>query len=274
MGWLVEPEKWEALGRKLIELGEFCLDTETYDQPDRTSPQHRARVHCWSIGVLTSQRSPRGYNIATGRVLPVAALDAPAIREALGRVDVKKWAHNAPHDYHSIENSGVTVNGLEDTLQWLRVAVPGMRGYGLKEVRQWALGKSVRPSFKEVTGYTATVERSTFKTEKRCVCGRVPCRARSDSDWYDHKVSGFWRKHEREVHRVETKHQREVTLHHAVTSFVPGADLQPLEWGGRVVNRMDAWDEYSLADAIDGMELVSWLRNRPTKITPFPWGKK
>lgn len=273
MTWLLDPDKWTALGERLIEIGEFALDTETYDQPDRTSPQHRARVHCWSIAVLTSARNPRGYAEAVGRVLPAEALKNETLRQALGDPKVKKWAHNAPHDYHSLVNAGVEVNGLEDTLQYLRVAEPGRTGYRLKAVLQWALGKPARPSFKEVTTYRGSVERSSWKTERRCICGRVPCRAKSTSDWYDHKL-GWWRYHEREEHRVETKHIREVDLQYAVTDFVPGAQLQPLEWRGKTLDRMDVWDEYSLADAVDDMELVSWLRNRPARNTPFPWSRR
>ena len=185
MTWLALPEQWSALGRRLQTIGEFALDTETYDQPDRTSPQHRAKVHCWSVAVSTKKRSPRGHFLATGMVLPVGALYDAEIQRALGDPAVRKWAHNAPHDYHSIVNMGVPVEGLEDTLQYLRVAVPGMPQYGLKAVRQWALGKQPRPGFKEVTSYQTVLARSTFRKSKSCVCGRSPCRAKGTSDWFD-----------------------------------------------------------------------------------------
>lgn len=273
MAWLTDPERWTALGRKLIQLGEFGLDTETHGQPDKTSPQHRAIVHCWSIGVLTGKKHPRGYNLATGVVLPAEALDNDAIREALARTDVRKWAHNAPHDYHSIRNRGVDVAGMEDTLQWARVAVPGMGHYGLKEMEQWALGKPPRPDFMEMLSYPAQVERSTWRKEKTCVCGKKPCRAKGTSEWFDVPM-GWWRLHERVEHRVETKHIKDVTLRYQVPQFVPGAVLEPLVWHGQTIDRMIAWEAYSLADAVSGIELVSWLRNRPVKVTPYPWGPK
>lgn len=270
MTWLARPEQWTALGQRLQTIGEFALDTETYDQPDKTSPQHRAKVHCWSIGVLTKQRHPRGYSIATGVVLPAEALLDSALRDALANPAVHKWAHNAPHDYHSLVNMGLEVNGLEDTLQWLRVAVPGMKQYGLKQASQWALGKLPRPGFKEVTGYTATVTRSTWRKTKKCSCGKQPCRAKGTSDWFDQTI-GWWRKHERVESKIETVHQREELQFYPVTAFVPGAELQPLVWHGTTTDRMVAWEAYSLEDSVDDMELVSWLRSRPARVVPSPW---
>lgn len=268
--WLTRPEQWTALGERLASLGEFALDAETYGQPDKTSPQHRAIVHCWSVGVLTNRRHPRGYNLATGVVLPAEALHNDAIRRVMANPAVRKWAHNAPHDYHSIVNAGVEVIGLEDTLQWLRVAVPGMTSYGLKAASQWALGKPARPTFEQVTGYQAMVRRSTFRKDKKCVCGKSPCRAKSTSDWFDPAI-GWWRKHERIETRVETVHEREVTEHYPVTAFFPGAELLPLDWQGQKIDRMKAWDDYSLEDSVDDMELVSWLRSRPARRVPSPW---
>lgn len=270
MTWLARPEQWTALGQRLQTIGEFALDTETYGQPDKTSPQHRTKVHCWSVGVLTNRRHPRGYHIAAGVVLPAIALENDTIRAALASRTIRKWAHNAPHDYHSIVNMGVEVNGLEDTLQWLRVAVPGMRQYGLKLVSQWALGKPPRPGFKEVTGYQTTVQRSTWKKDKQCVCGKKPCRAKSTSDWFDPAL-GWWRLHERLETKTETVHEKEITAQYAVTDFVPGADLKPLVWGDQTIDRMQAWEAYSLEDSLDDMELVSWLRSRPVRVVPSPW---
>lgn len=273
MTWLARPEQWTALGQRLQTIGEFALDTETYGQPDKTSPQHRAKVHCWSVGLLTKKRHPRGYSIATGVVLPAEALDNGTLRDALANPSIRKWAHNAPHDYHSIVNMGVEVNGLQDTLQWARVAIPGMTAYGLKAMSQWALGKPPRPSFKEVTGHTVVVKRSTFKKDKQCVCGKRPCRAKSTSDWFDPSI-GWWRLHERQETRIETVHEREEVQLYPVTDFVPGAVMDPMVWHGQTIDRMVAWENYSLEDAIDGMELVSWLRNRPVRIVPTPWSDK
>lgn len=70
----------------------------------------------------------------------------------------------------------------------------------------------------------------------------------------------------------------------AVTDFVPGAVLPPivweptkkkptppLWWKGQPIDRLAAWWEYSLADAVRGMELVDWMRNlKPYKVV-YPW---
>jgi hypothetical protein len=202
--------------------------------------------------------------------MPAAALENPALRAVLANPSIRKWAHNAPHDYHSIMNMGVEVVGLEDTLQWSRVAVPGMSQYNLKAMSQWALGKPPRPVFKEVTGYQTIVARSTWRKDNTCVCGRKPCRAKSTSDWFDPAI-GWWRNHDRVETKVETSHNKEITEFYEVTQFVPGATLQPLVWNGQTIDRMTAWESYSLEDALDGIELVSWLRARPVKIVPSPW---
>lgn len=273
MPWLLEPAKWDALGRRLIQIGEFGTDSETCGQPDKTSPQHRARVHCWSVAVLTGRKSPRGYNLAQGVVLPAEALASPALRDAFANPDVRKWAHNAPHDYHAFVNEGLEVNNMEDTLQWLRVAVPGVGKYGLKDAAQWALGKPERPDFTDMMSYRDTVVRYTRRKEKSCVCGKRPCRAKATSDWFDPHL-GWWRLHERVETVVETPHTKEVTLKYPVTAFVPGAQLLPLVWKGKELDRSAAWEEYSLADAVDDIELVSWLRSRPSRAVAYPWGHK
>jgi hypothetical protein len=147
-----------------------------------------------------------------------------------------------------------------------------MGHYGLKEMEQWALGKPARPEFWDVLSYPAQVERSTWRKEKQCICGKKPCRAKGTSEWFDPKL-GWWRLHEREELRVETKHIKDVVLHYEVPQFVPGAQLEPLVWQGRAYDRMVAWEEYSKADAVSGIEVVSWLRHRPVKLVPYPWGK-
>lgn len=256
--WLDQPEQWDKLALALRKAGEFGIDTETYGQPDRTSPQHRARVWCWSIGVLGPDRSPRGYRVAHGRVLPVAALEHPALRDVLADPAVRKWAHNSPHDYHSISNMGVDIAGLEDTLQWARVAVPGMAGYGLKEMEQWALGKPARETFLQVVTRPVEVVRVTYRKEKACVCGKKPCRARGASEWFDAEL-GWYRLHERVEVKVATEHRRMVDQRWAVTDFAPGHE------------RWDRWLAYSLADAVSGMEIVDWLRSRRYPTRKYPW---
>lgn len=243
------------MARALLAAGEAGIDSETHGQPDRTSPQHRAQVHHWSIAVLGATESPRGYRLASGAVLPVAALGYDPLVAALKAV--KLWAHNAPHDYHAFRNGGVELE-IDDTLQWLRVAVPGMKEYGLKAVERWALGKPARPDFLEVVTHPVAVYRTTTRHETRCACGKVPCRARSTSDFYD-QILGVWRPHRRDEVAIETTHESIVDQRWDVTEFGPGHP------------RWDTWLHYALTDAVSGIELVSWLRNKRYKETRYPW---
>lgn len=287
--WLDKPEQWDALAAALRKAGRadgFGIDTETYGQPDKTSPQHRARIHCWSVGVLTDVRSPRGFRRATGRVLPRAALDHPSIRDVLADGTCRKYAHNAPHDRHALNNEGVEVAGLEDTLQWLRVAVPGMRGYGLKEFEQWGLGYGPRPEFWDMVTYYAQVNTVRSRRERGCICGRRPCHAKQIAEWWDEQ-QGWWRLHTRVEWRVFTPVPHTVKMTYPVTAFVPGAELEPIVWvptktkphppawwKGQPIARLAAWWDYSLADAVRGMETVDWLRNRKPKELVYPWESK
>lgn len=288
--WLERPDQWEKLAEHCRRAGEFGIDCETYGQPDKTSPQHRARVHCWSVGILTETRSPRGFRRAVGRVLPRAALAHVAWQRLLGDPTVRKWAHNAPHDRHALENEGVEISGLqgsfvaalEDSLQYLRVASPGRKDYGLKDAEQWALGYPSRPSFLDMVSYTAGVVHARRVRERGCICGRVPCRSKSASDWLD--VDGSWRPHLRVDWLRFVPERKLVPARYAVTDFVPGAVLEPIVWEptkkkpnppswwkGQPIERLAAWWDYSLADAVRGMELVDWVRGlKPTRIV-YPW---
>lgn len=262
MTYLDDPAKWPRLAQCLRIASEFAIDTETYGQPDRTSPQHRARVHCWSVGLLGRELHPRGYRRATGLVLPRAALDHPAIRAVLADQRVRKYAHNAPHDHHALLNEGLEVAGLEDTLQWLRVVCPGRaEGYGLKEAEQWALGYGSRPGFLEMVGYQREVVHVRRRAERGCVCGASPCRARSTSDWLDESVPE-WRPHTRVTWRVFTPVRKLEAARYEVTDFVPGHP------------RWIEWLNYSLWDATRGMELVDWIRNRKAATVAYPWCAK
>jgi hypothetical protein len=282
--YLERPDQWDKLAEHLRNAGEFGFDTETYGQPDKTSPQHRARVHCWSVGVLTGAPGPRGYRRAVGRVLPAAALTHPSMRLVMGDAAIRKWAHNAPHDRHATENEGVEVRGLEDSLQYLRVACPGRRDYGLKAAEQWALGYESRPTFMDMVSYVSRVVNARRVRERGCVCGAQPCRARSTADWLD--TDGVWRDHTRVQWLRFVPVERDVPARYDVTAFVPGAPLAPLVWvktkdkptppvwwHGVPLDRWTEWLKYSLADAVRGIELVDWVRGlKPARLV-YPWMK-
>lgn len=255
--YLDKPEQWKALAAKLMTIGEFATDTETYGQPDKTSPQHRAIIHCFSVGVLTAKHSGRGYRIATGRVLPVAALECSELRDVFENPSIKRWAHNAPHDEHAFRNHGLSTP-IDDTLQYLRVSCPGaIGGYGLKDAEGWALGLPPRPSFQDMVTYETTETRITSKRHQACICGKNPCRARSTSDFLG--PDGLWHLHTRVSWRTFTPHPKEVEAKYLVQDFGPEHP------------RWSQWVDYSLADSTGDMMLVDWLRTRPHPKPYYPW---
>jgi hypothetical protein len=259
--YVADPAKWDRLAERLAQPAAWPLgvDSETYNQPDKTSPQWRARVHCWSLGVYTDRRHPRGYRIAQGLVLPREALDHPGLRSLLERADIPKLAHNAPHDYHSLVNEGVRVQGLEDTLQWSRVALPSLWcGYGLKELEVHVLGKAVRPTFKQVTALSYLKSSVRRHKERGCICGATPCRARATADWWDGD-QGWWRQHTRVTWRRFTVETKPAVRQREVPEMVPGCE----GW--------DQWEAYSLADAVGVLELADYLSTRPAKWTAKVW---
>ncbi len=266
--WLDSEEKWEKLAGALLKAGEAGIDSETYNQPNRTSPQHRTKVHHWSLGLLSNTLHPRGYRLAKGVALPRIAFENEKLRAALKQI--KLWAHNAPHDYHSFANEGLVLD-IQDTLQWARVAVPGRKDYGLKThvgpkgipklgMEEWALGKKRREDYKQLVSYERDVEVVKSKKDMSCVCGKKPCRARSTSEWFD-EDTGWFKPHTRVETVTETKTIKTVKAIWEVTDFGPEHP------------RWQRWLDYVVADAVSGIELVDWLRNiKPAKV-PYPWQK-
>lgn len=259
--WVETEARWEKLAERLLAAGEAGIDSETYNQPSRTSPQHRAKVHCWSIAVLGDSVSPRGYRRGVGLALPRAALDYAPLADALRSITL--WAHNAPHDAHAFANEGFEFV-IHDTLQWSRVAAPGRGDYALKAkgtrqgIEQWALGKPVRTGFKEMVTYEELETRLRRSTRKECVCGATPCRKRESASWFD-EFTGEFRFHERQQVVVETPFERLVTKQYDVTDFKPGHP------------RWKEWLDYMIVDAISGIELVDWLRNVQQPKLVYPW---
>ncbi len=179
------------------------------------------------------------------------------------------FAHNAGHDIHSLRNEGVEVANIQDSLQWARVAVPGMQQYGLKEIERWALGYPPRPSFLDMVTYQFDVVTARGKNHKACICGAVPCKAKSTSDWLGD--DGVWRPHIRVRWRTFTPQHRFEKRRIEVPEFVPGAKLPPLVWGGKTLDRLEAFWDYSKADAVRGIEAVDWLRNQKRRALVYPW---
>lgn len=152
---------------------------------------------------------------------------------------------------------------IQDSLQWARVVCPGLKFYGLKEIRQWALGKPARKEFKEMVSYRRMETRTRARFVERCVCGAVPCRKRQTSTWWDDTL-GWERHHERVTQTVLTQTDHEVDDKYPVEMFYPGSPLVPAD-------RLAEWWDYSRVDAEDGIEIVDWLRSRRVPNHVFPW---
>lgn len=259
--WVDTPDRWAALADALLRSEEAGIDSETYDQPDKTSPQWRTRIHCWSIATLGSKTSPRGYRLASGLALPRAALDFPPLVDALKSITL--WAHNAPHDEHSFRNEGIELV-IQDTLQWARVAVPGKGDYALKSkgmkvgLEQWALGKPIRAGFKEMVSYRKTEVVNRERRVKRCMCGREGCRKQQTSTWWDTETQTE-RPHLRLQTILVTPVERTIDAKYAVTDFTP---YHP---------RWKEWLDYVVVDSVSGIETVDWLRHLREPVFQYPW---
>lgn len=259
--WLTTPNQWALLGNALLRAGEAGIDSETYNQPNRTSPQHRTKVWCWSIAVLGTKVSTRGYRFAHGVALPREALENVELRKVLQQI--KLFAHNAPHDIHSFSNEGLDLD-IYDTLQWSRVAVPGRTDYGLKShgmkigMEQWALGKPLREGFMDLMKYETEETRMKPCKIRVCLCGKEGCRARQTSDFWD-EPTGWFLKHTKTEQISEKPITRLVKKRYDVPDFV---ESHP---------RWLRWLDYVVADAVSGIEIVDWLRTRRQEEKPYPW---
>jgi hypothetical protein len=71
---------------------------------------------------------------------------------------------------------------------------------------------------------------------------------------------------------------------YSVTDFVPDAVLEPIVWEpsktkphppswwkGQPIDRLAALWDYSLADAVRGIELVDYIRNLKPQRVIYPW---
>lgn len=292
MRYLDREDQWNALAtaiNRATEAGDpVGIDSETDGQDQDQSPQYRAQVVVFSVGLLGQSVSPRGFRYATGAVLPRAALENTTLVAALQAADLR--GHNGPHDYHAFLNAGVQFP-ITDTLQPLRVLVPGMGDYGLKAVERWALGKPSRPEYRDMVHYRGLfpVERST--TVSRCTCSLagypIPCHRQKKSTF---EVAGRALHHLRWDIRVPRTEMVERSAVYSIREFVPGAVLEPIVWrptkrNGRVsttpawwrglpIPRWDAWLNYAGADAVSAAELADWMlryKQDPRKVLDFPW---
>ena len=256
--WLPDPGQWSRaadLVRASAAAGDpVGWDSETFGHAVReTTAPHRARVHVWSLGVLTSARHPRGHRVASGAVFPVEAMLSGPLREVLEDPAVTKVAWNAPHDVHAAGNHGVTVRSAVDGLQRLRVQRPDLPRHGLKSVCH-LVGRSLT-KFEDVL----RAPQEVWVPGVVCACDvpdhvwwTEPQRVRPGPDLCPLKGRGHPRA------RVLVPGVRDVVQ--PLESVVPGHALFP----GLVA--------YAAEDSVTAVELWDWMERQPDRApAPMPW---
>lgn len=255
--WAPGPTEWQRVAdslKRAADDGEPAgLDSEFYGlDVTKESTVHRSRIHVYSVAVFLrpAVHHPRGYRRAFGAVLPVASLEYMPLRAMLEDGPLL-CAHNLPVDHHSFANHGVllgpTVNTLEEA-RWFdphRVASSGGSGFGLKALKVEVLGKKPGRTFEEIVSEPYEEFRSTWRAERRCECGMVPCRKRGAG-------------HERHDERVETVH-----------SSVKYRQI-PLQDIGPDHPRWEQLLPYAAEDAVDALELHDYYANRSDR-REMPW---
>ncbi len=252
--WLDDPGAWAraaAVVRASAAAGDpVGWDSETFGHViTETTAPHRARVHVWSLGVLTATRHPRGHRVASGAVFPAEAMLSGPLREALEDPAVVKVAWNAPHDVHAAANHGVTVRGAVDGLTRLKVMRPDLPRHGLKTA--CALVGRGLTTFES----TLTAPTPTWVPGTTCACD-VP-----DHVWWTGPQRFTPRPDDcprrgRGHPRVRVLVLEERPALRALESVVPGDPLHP----GLV--------DYAAEDAVTAVELWDWMDLQPE--TPRP----
>lgn len=230
--YLSEPDQWQRLCAYLLNQRDVGLDTEGmgFKTP---GPK---RVTVWSVAGFNGKQSPRGYSLATGYVLPAVALET--FKPLLLSRTVTKWLHNAPADTRAIhDTAGIVLQAAKCTLQYTRVAIPDLDSYGLKPLACKILGKPYRPGFADIMAYERTDLKSTWVTTKTCACGEAGCRKR--------KLP---------MH-AKTETTEELVTESIVKAEYTAEDMHPGH------ERWDKWVDYALEDAVDALELASYLNN-------------
>lgn len=262
MRYLATPAEWDWAAEAVTRAGLCGGDSETYGHNVREStPTHRARVHVWSLALLSPTRHPRGHRVAVGVVLPVAALTHPPLVRVLEDPGIVKVFHNAAHDLHSIANHGVRVAGWRCSLARARVMFPAERSWGLKELARTWLGREMA-TFESVLQVPRLVP--VVVRRRLCVCG-----ADDGVSWDPGILRMGSRCNKRSRAHVKTEETRDALVERGTT-------LLPLE---EVVPGHDRWGRlvpYAGEDAVAALELwdlMDWMEtHRARYVPPVPWG--
>jgi len=241
--------------------GPIGLDSEFegVDFSSGDSCVNKADITVWSIGILTSELHPRGYNKAKGCVLPREALNYAPLRRLL-ESDRIKVAHNSNVDVHAFYNAGVDVQGIVNTLSLARWMLPGRLTYNLDDLGLDLLGHGKTESFNDIFRYPnmVTLERKTVT--KHCACGVEGCRLRKDRFGPDGELVSHQKFQVESVEQYEKQQGWNKISQYEIIEKGPSHPL----W--------DRYIAYAQRDAVVAVELYDYLL-RMNKQTETPWYK-
>lgn len=238
--YLDRPDQWAQVAAVARRKRWVAIDTE-YLIDEKRSPAFHSQLHVWSIGWEgNGEPNGRGVIPAVAYVLPAAALDSPEIRAYLQDPTCEKWAHNAGVDRHAMDNRGVGVMGVRDSLGLFRWLLPGRvapgPGFSLDALGVDILGdgRGKTESFVELVSRPRVVRGVRKVRERVCTCATPGCRLRSKG------------------------HSRTEVVTEVATERVSGTERFPLS---DIVPGHERWDRlviYAGQDVIVGCELVQW----------------
>jgi hypothetical protein len=261
--YLATEREWVRCAERISTESAIGLDSEFtgVDFGQGQSCVNRAKIHVWSIGILTNQLHPRGYKTAVGCVLPAIAI--PTFRGILENPSIVKAIHNAPVDVHAFYNAGVDVVGVVNTLSLGRWALPGRQRYNLDDVCTDCLGAGKADSFDSLFKRTKYIDVTKTKNieHRRCLtCGEpgveangfigVECRRRK----YPH-IQTRWT-----VEESVTTQRKDGSYYYDQSLVISGHEL----W--------ERYVEYALVDAVRAIEFYDFC-NRVDKKTEVIWYK-
>jgi hypothetical protein len=244
--YLGTQEEWSKLCNYLLTQAEVGVDTESQEAEEGGSGARD--LYVWSVAGFKPGGAlhPRGYRPAIGYCLPRGALET--FRPLFESEKVIKWVHNAPADTRPIfDNAGIVLRRARCTLQHARVALPNAGQFGLKFLAQACLGKPSREGYLEVISYTGTkTKEKTKKTKLPCTCGAPKCKKRKG--------------HLRETVLETVTTSKEFTTRYNQADLIPGHA------------RFPRWVDYAIADAVDALELASFLSMYKDRRPGDPFG--
>lgn len=238
------------------------FDTEFYNvRVGKESTVARAKVHFASLAWLErgARLHPRGFYIPRAAVVSREVVTSCGpFRELFLEPRFRWLAHNAPVDAHSMENEGVIINNVVNTLTIARWVYPGRAraqwgggGFTLDALAQELLGEGKTDDFRDI--FTERVEewRTKVVTVRECLCGALGCKRRSVKEGHSKLVR-------QEEIREPIYVEREVPLQ----DVVPG---HPLFERAKVYSAQDAVLAHCLAQVL--------LREMGKQERDVPWIK-